>query len=102
MANEKEYTIVANITGVENDGTIHLTGVGKYAYATDKTKWLILEGSSADTSRFLDEKTEFVVGAQDEIHKIVLATAMINKKALRLTIETSTQNTYSIISIENP
>lgn len=82
-----------------------MTGAGRYAYAKDeKTKWLILEGKSAGTTKLV-EKTEIVVGVKDNTLSIILATAMINKKALKLTVEelkNEKQTTYTIITIQNP
>ena len=105
----QKYTIVAIINEVEKGGNVHLKGVSKYIYEKDnQTKWLILEGASAETSKFLEETTNFVVDVKDDIQRAVLATAMINKKALKLTIEEkaktarNTKVTYSIISIKNP
>ena len=96
-----KYTTIATITEVEKGGKVHLKGAGKYTYEKDdKSKWLILEGESAEKSKFLEETTDFVVDIDDEIQRAVLATAMINKKALKLTIEE--KSTYSVISIKNP
>lgn len=98
-----EYTTIATITEVNNDGKIRLKGAGKYIYEKDReSKWLVLEGTSAKVSKFLEETTDFVVAVEGEFQKVVLATAMINKKALKLTIEESTNDVYSIISIRNP
>ena len=93
-------TTVATIIEVQKGGIVHIKGAGKYAYEKDhETKWLILEGESAEKSKFLEETTDFVVDIGDEIQRAVLATAMINKKALKLTIE---ETTYTITSIKNP
>ena len=98
---EKVYTIIATITEVGKDGKVHLKGTGKYVYESDaKTKWLVLEGVSAETSKFLEETTDFVVDVKDDIQRAVLVTAMINKKAVKLTIEENTM--FSVISIKNP
>jgi hypothetical protein len=100
MANENKYTIIANVTEVENGGIFHLTGAGKYAYAKDeKTKWLVLEGDSAETTKLV-ENVELVANVNDETLKTILATAMINKKALKLTIEETPA--FTITSIKNP
>lgn len=100
MANENKYTIIANVTEVENGGIFHLTGADKYAYAKDETtKWLVLEGDSAETTKLV-ENVELVANVNDETLKTILATAMINKKALKLTIEKS--SVFTITSIKNP
>ena len=105
MAKSNKYTIIANITEAENGGIFHLTGAGRYAYAKDeKTKWLLLEGKTAETTKLV-EKTEIVVGVNDNALSIILATAMINKKALKLTVEESKNGneiSYALISIQNP
>jgi hypothetical protein len=98
---KKVYTVIATITEVEKDGNVHIKGAGKYIYEKDdKIKWLILEGASAETSKFLAETKDFVVDVKDDIQRAVLATAMINKKAVKLTIEENTS--FSITSIKNP
>lgn len=95
-----KYTTIATITDVETGGKVHLKGAGKYIYEKDeKNKWIVLEGTSAETSKFLAETKDFVVDVKDDIQRAVLATAMINKKALKLTIE---ETTYTITSIKNP
>ena len=99
------YTIVSTITEVDNNGKVHLKGLGKYIYEKDeKTKWLVLEGNSPISSKFLDGNTEFVLTNNNEIMNSILATAMINGKALELTVEESSNNgfSYNIISIKNP
>ena len=98
---KNQYAIVATIAEVKKGGKVLLNGAGKYAYAKDeKIKWLVLEGESLDSSKFMDEKTEFVVGPKNEIEKTIFATAMINKKALKLTIEGDSP--FTITSIKNP
>lgn len=106
MSNPKQYTIVASIAEVKDCGIVLLNGAGKYAYSKEeKVRWLVLEGKSPDLSKFLDENTEFVISAQDEIQKTVFAIAMINKKTLKMTIiesEKDEKTIYKIISIKNP
>lgn len=98
---KNQYTIVATIAEVKNGGKVLLNGAGKYAFAKDeKTKWLVLEGDSPKSSEFKDEKTEFVVDPKNEIEKTIFATAMINKKPLKLTVEGDSP--FTIISIKNP
>jgi acyl-[acyl carrier protein]--UDP-N-acetylglucosamine O-acyltransferase len=98
---KNQYTIIATIAEVKDGGNVLLNGAGKYAYIKDeKTKWLVLEGNSPESSKFMNEKTEFVVGSKNEIEKTIFATAMINKKALKLTVEGDSP--FTIISIKNP
>ena len=101
-----KYTTIATITEVKKDCIIRLKGCGKYIYEKDvQTKWLVLEGNSANDSKFLEETTDFIVDMGDEIQKAVIASAMINKKTLELAVEKTTSNgntRYSIISIKNP
>ncbi len=101
-----EYTTTAIISEVKKDGKIYLKGCSKFIYEKDaQTKWLILEGNSACDSKFLEETTDFVVDMSDEILKIIIASAMINKKAMKLTVKKDTNDTgdtYSIVSIKNP
>lgn len=97
---KNQYTIVATIAEVKDGGKVLLNGAGKYAYAKDeKTKWLVLEGDSAETTKLV-ENVELVANVNDETLKTVLATAMINKKALKLTVEGDSP--FTIISIKNP
>lgn len=105
------YTTIATIAEVKKDNKILLIGVGKYAYEKeDNTKWIILEEEAQNSPKFLPENTKFVIGNQDEIQKIILAMAMINKKPLKLTLEESSSQksknkkhpNYTINSIKNP
>lgn len=97
---KNQYTIVATIAEVKDGGKVLLNGAGKYAYAKDeKTKWLVLEGDSAETTKLVGN-VELVANVNDETLKTILATAMINKKALKLTIEDTPA--FTITSIKNP
>lgn len=100
-AEKRQYTIIAKITEMKNGGKVLLSGAGKYAYTKDEnTKWIIFEGNSPESSKFISEKSEFIVDCENEIEMTILATAMINKKALKLTVEES--SAFTIISIKNP
>lgn len=97
---KNQYTIVATIAEVKDGGKVLLNGAGKYAYAKDeKTKWLVLEGDTAETTKLV-ENVELVANVNDETLKNILATAMINKKPLKLTVEGDSP--FTIISIKNP
>ena len=79
---KKVYTVIATITEVEKDGNVHIKGAGKYIYEKDdKIKWLILEGASAETSKFLAETKDFVVPS-----------AMLFKRSLRSCFSSSSSN----------
>ena len=122
------YTITATITKIKSDGKIILKGVGKHLYEeSNKKQWNLLEEiiesgtgqnnqSNQETilksnSKMVDLKTDFSIGIPKFWGDVLFATAMLQKKPLKLTIEEKENSSdsqkeptysYSIIAVEVP
>ena len=81
------YTTIANITKVALDGKFYIKGIGKYSYEKDKDNhWTILEGDTAGKTSLVDEKTLFELSDNDDVQRTILASAMVNKKAVKINV----------------
>lgn len=100
-----EFTIVANIVKIEKNNdhvSIYVKGVGKYTYEKDKNnKWSVLEGEKPETSKFDNCNLECSIDKDNNILKDVVVDAMINNKALKLTVA-GNGAPYTITAVEMP
>lgn len=95
------YTTIANITKVALDGKFYIKGIGKYAYEKEKDeKYIVLENETVENSKFIKENS-LELFCEDVLQKDILVSSMLNKKALKMTIEKSGKS-YKISAIEVP
>lgn len=95
------YTTIANITKVALDGKFYIKGIGKYSYEKEKDeKYIVLENETVENSKFIKEDS-LELFCEDVLQKDILVSSMLNKKALKMTIEKSGKS-YKISAIEVP
>lgn len=95
------FTTIANITKVALDGKFYIKGVGKYSYEKEKDeKYIVLENETVENSKFIKEDS-LELFCEDVLQKDILVSSMLNKKALKMTIEKSGKS-YKISAIEVP
>ena len=96
------YIITAIVTKIDSKGQITLNGVGKHRYEKSKDNYMnLLEGDDVKDSKLVELSTPYQVKMDVDLSKIILATAMLQKKPLKLTIEEK-EGAFSITAIEVP
>lgn len=96
-----KYTIIATIAKIEKN-EIFIKGCGKYFFVgSNEKQWNILEkNQNVDAGPELICVTEPIsYSSIGYIGKNILANAMLQRKALKITLDDSRKN---IIAVENP